>query len=270
MNASGITGNMVVKNEDQWVWYAIQSVLPYVDTLLITDTGSSDNTVDIISSIKSDKIIFSQTITQTRSDIAAIRQNQLDQTKTPWIWIVDGDEVYPNSLAEEIVEATGDSKYQLVVVRRHDLLGDIYHKQVETVGSYNMYGQKGHLLVRLLKKDTLPSLIVKGDYPLEGYHANNMSIENIAPSKVYITKESLYHAMYLNRSSRGETMFSPVTFNRSKYKIETGIPVNGNMPEVFSLAHPSNVPDAKKARGFKYNFAASILTPIKKLKRYAI
>jgi glycosyltransferase involved in cell wall biosynthesis len=57
---SGITVHMVVKNEDQWIWYSIQSVLQYVDKILITDTGSTDHTVEIIKSIKSPKLIKSE------------------------------------------------------------------------------------------------------------------------------------------------------------------------------------------------------------------
>ena len=48
---------MIVKNEDQWVFYAINSVLPYVDELIITDTGSTDHTLELIRSIHSPKII---------------------------------------------------------------------------------------------------------------------------------------------------------------------------------------------------------------------
>jgi len=39
-----ITAQMVVKNEENFVWFAIKSVLPYVKKFLITDTGSTDNT----------------------------------------------------------------------------------------------------------------------------------------------------------------------------------------------------------------------------------
>jgi len=36
-----ITAHMIVKNEEQWVWYALQSILPYVDKVIVYDTGST-------------------------------------------------------------------------------------------------------------------------------------------------------------------------------------------------------------------------------------
>ena len=32
-----ITGHMVIKNEDRWVWFAIMSVIEYLDRLIIFD-----------------------------------------------------------------------------------------------------------------------------------------------------------------------------------------------------------------------------------------
>ena len=58
MKQPKITGHMIVQNEEQWVWYAIHSVLPFVEKLFIYDTGSTDKTVSLISSIKSKKIAF--------------------------------------------------------------------------------------------------------------------------------------------------------------------------------------------------------------------
>ena len=55
-----LTVQMIVKNEDQWIWYAIASVIDYASKLIIFDTGSRDKTVEIIKSFKSSKIIFKQ------------------------------------------------------------------------------------------------------------------------------------------------------------------------------------------------------------------
>lgn len=272
--SSSVTAHMVVKNEDQWVWFAINSVLPYVDTFLITDTGSTDNTVSIIKSISSDKIIFNQTKVNSRDDVTRVRQSQIDNTKTKWIWLVDGDEIYTDSGAKEIIVAISSLKYSAVVVRRYDLLGDIYHKQDESIGSYDMFGETGHLLIRLINKDTLKGLSVKGEYPLESYFAGDgKCVNDLDKNDVYITNNYLYHAMYLKRSSLGGNL--PM-FNRGKYKIETGIEIRSvgvdprvdpSIPSVFHLPSLSFVPDPLVHRGFRYEILASIITPIKNLKR---
>ena len=263
--STGVTAHMVVKNEDQWVWYAINSVLPHIDSFLITDTGSSDHTIEIIKSISSPKIIFNQVKILSREDVSKVRQSQIDNTKTKWFWIVDGDEVYSDTLAKEILEAISIDKYSAIVVRRHDLLGDIYHKQIETVGTYEMFGETGHLLIRLLNNDLLKGLVVKGQYPQESYYTlGDEKVNNLDKKKVYITKHSLYHAMYLKRSSLGGNL--PM-FNRGKYKVESGIQITDRVPKVFKLPRPKFVPDPFTRRGVGYEIVASVVTPIKNLKR---
>lgn len=258
---------MVVKNEDQWVWFAINSVLPYVDQFLITDTGSSDQTLSLIKNINSSKIKLSRTIITRPSQLTAVRNKQIEQSKGDWIWVVDGDEIYPNALCEEIVKATSNPKSHGIAVRRYDLLGDVYHRQDESVGSYQMLRFSGHLVSRLLRLSSYPGLHVERDYPLEAYVDGEGNVTHEGnPRNWYITKKYLYHAMYLRRSSLGSKL--PM-FNRSKYKIESGLPITTPLPEVLSLPHPLDY-NTLEHRGFLYELLAAIITPIKKLKRLLI
>ncbi len=261
---SKITAHMVVKNEDQWVWYAIKSVLPYVDQFLITDTGSSDNTLMLIKSINSPKIELSSTVITRPSQLTQIRNDQIKATKGDWIWIIDGDEVYTSSLCEEIVDYINDLKINGIAVRRYDLLGDVYHRQDESVGEYKLLGTRGHLVTRLIKLSAFPNLHVERPYPLEAYLDNHQQVvHSYNQDKWQISKNSLFHAMYLRRSSLGAKL--PM-FNRSKYKIEKGLPNITPLPEVFSLPHPLGY-NPFSYRGLMYDLVAAIITPIKMLKR---
>ena len=47
-----IWANTVVHNEENFIWFAIMSVVDYVDKVLVYDTGSTDQTVSIIKEIK--------------------------------------------------------------------------------------------------------------------------------------------------------------------------------------------------------------------------
>lgn len=262
---SGISAHMIVKNEDQWVYFALQSILPYADQILVTDTGSTDQTVAIIKSISSPKIKFSRCPTRSAEGLTRVRTTQLHSTKTPWIWIIDADEIYPKITAQECLAATGNNQYEGVVVRRFDLLGDIYHRQVESVGSYNLFAQRGHLLVRLINQDKIKGLTYQGDYPSEGFFdGKGRSILTHDPSLWSITHNYLYHTMYLKRSSQGSNL--PM-LNRGKYKIETGIAISTKPPEVFFGSRPSFVPDPLLHRSRIYELAAGVITPIKNLKR---
>ena len=254
---------MIVKNEDHFVYFAIKSVLPYVDQFLITDTGSTDHTLNILRGIKSDKIVFRETLAKTASEVTAARQAQLEATHDGWIWLIDGDEVYPKSAAEEVVSAIKSGKYEGVVVGRYDLLGDIYHHQSELVGAYHLFGRKGHLVIRALNKDRLPQLHLAGNYPLEGYYdQNNIEVIYHNPTNYYFTRGRLYHAMYLKRSSNDQNVF-----NRGKYKYEKGYAINEPPPEVFFSQTPTFIPSPLHKRSFFYELIAFLITPLKKLKR---
>ena len=99
-----ITAHMVVKNEANWIWYAIMSVIDHVDRMIIYDTGSSDNTAEIIESIAhdpryQDKIEYEEKGPVTIHELAQVRQEQINKTTTDYFFVVDGDEIwYPKVL----------------------------------------------------------------------------------------------------------------------------------------------------------------------------
>lgn len=271
MKNNQLTGHMMVKNEDCFIWYSISSVLPYVDRLIITDTGSTDHTAEIIKSFHSVKIEFIERKIRDVVDIASIRQEQTDMTKTDWFWIIDGDEIYSRSLCEEIKGVITEKGEELegIVVGRYDLLGDIYHFQNPNVGMYRLFGRKGHLVIRLINKKNVAGIKVSGSYPFEGYYdKSGREIIHHSPSSFYFTQGKLWHAMYLKRSSIGSNIHA--TFHRNKYKIEwgRGIPKNVPLPDVFSQPRPSFVPDVSVGRPVLYNLMALGITPIKMMKRF--
>jgi len=265
-----ITGHMIVKNEDRFIWYAISSVLPYVDRFIIYDTGSTDHTVKIIQSFKDKKIEFRQFQIADVAEIAKLRDRQIKDTQDGWFWIVDGDEIYSDSLCKEIkylVQKEGD-KLEGIVVGRYDLLGDIYHYQDESVGTYEMFGKTGHMALRLINKKNIAGLYVSGNYPYEEYFDKNHTDLIFHPQEKFrFTREKLFHAMYLPRSTAGANLRD--TFHRKKYKIEKGheFPKNYKYPEVFFANKPPFIPSVTARRSSSYNLLAEFITPIKTLKR---
>lgn len=103
-----VTAHCVIRNEDIWIWYVIQSVLPYVDKLLICDTGSEDKTLEIIDTIKSDKIqvIRKEKLTglEFQAKFTDYKNELIDMTTTPWWFVLDGDEVYHDAAMKNMVE----------------------------------------------------------------------------------------------------------------------------------------------------------------------
>lgn len=258
---------MVIRNEDRFIWYSICSILPYVEKFLIFDTESTDKTVEIIKLFNSKKIIFAQKGKVDSSQLVELRQQQIDMVETDWLWLVDGDEVYPKKTVEAILRAINQKTCDGVIVHRYDLIGDIYNHQDESVGAYDQFGKKGHYVLRLINKAHFPNLQVKGDYPNEYFaDKNGNSIKQRGEKHFALVDERIFHAMYLRRSTKGANL--AYVLNRGKAKIELGkeIPTE-ELPEVFFQKKPDIVPDVTLPRGLLYTLLAIFITPIKRFKR---
>ena len=57
--------NMIVKNESKIIERLLQSVLPFIDNYCICDTGSDDNTIDVITEFFKDKDISGKIVRET-------------------------------------------------------------------------------------------------------------------------------------------------------------------------------------------------------------
>lgn len=125
MKKFDLTIHAVVKNEP-FLYYAIKSVYNYCDVILLYDTGSNDSHTleDIQALLKEDidnKIIFKQipldfdeekwsldglqdfiNTHNGKMSVGKVRQIQLNDTKTKYSMLVDGDEVHYRSAMEKI------------------------------------------------------------------------------------------------------------------------------------------------------------------------
>jgi len=84
-----ISGCLIVKNEAEDLDRCVKSMLPILDELIIVDTGSTDNTIEIAKRY-TDKI-FSY---NWQNDFAAARNYAISKAKMPWIIFLDADEYF--------------------------------------------------------------------------------------------------------------------------------------------------------------------------------
>ncbi|RMD04334.1 glycosyltransferase [Clostridium autoethanogenum] len=82
---------MMVKNEEKNLDRSLKSMLPILDgidsELIIVDTGSSDNTVQIAKNY-TDKVYFHE----WNNDFSGMRNKSISYAKGEWIFIIDADE----------------------------------------------------------------------------------------------------------------------------------------------------------------------------------
>ncbi len=76
-----IWAHTLVRNEENFIWFAINSIIDYVDKILIYDLGSTDKTIEIIKTINNQKIILKQfPRNKDMIELGQRRQQMLDES----------------------------------------------------------------------------------------------------------------------------------------------------------------------------------------------
>lgn len=275
-----IWANCLVRNEERWVWYAIMSVIDYVDKILVWDTGSTDKTVEIIKSVKNPKIEFREYGGVTKETYPQVRQAMLEATKADpsrpgrsgadWVFILDGDEVWTNEGISKVVKTIQDKgdEIESIVVKTINLVGDVYHRMEDEAGQYEIAGRKGHLSLRVINMK-IPGLHASRPHGQMGYFdANDQPVQERDHKKIVFLPVSYFHTTHLARSSaidkEGEV---PLRLQKRKYEIGTPLDKKIQYPEVFYKKRPDVIPSPwVKMSSFDF-IKALVCTPFKKLKR---
>ncbi|MDZ4229406.1 MAG: glycosyltransferase, partial [Patescibacteria group bacterium] len=124
-----LTSHTLVKNEEVWIKPALESVINFADPMLVWDTASTDKTVSIIKSIKSPKIKFKQSGPVDREGLVRLRNEQIKATKTDWLLLLDGDEIWPEENLKELTQAMAKAQPETLALvnRTRNCLGDLNH-----------------------------------------------------------------------------------------------------------------------------------------------
>jgi glycosyltransferase involved in cell wall biosynthesis len=271
MKTPKIIVHCLVKNEERFVWYSINSVLSFVDKLIIWDTGSTDNTIKIIETIKSKKIDFKKLNSISAEEFPKIRQKMLDQTPAEynWIMILDGDEIWPQASIKKITNfCRQNPQYESVFVRTNNLVGDIYHRLPDSAGKYNIAGHKGHLSIRFMNRKNIKGLKACGEHGVQGYFdQDNVLIQNRDQSKIKFLNIFYHHATHLLRTSSSQNNQN-VPKRSFKYKYSVGLPIPKNkIPKAFFQTHPQIVPDVTAKAPISFWIKSFFSLPLKLINR---
>lgn len=273
--AKKITAHTLVKNEMRFLWFAVMSVLPYIDEMLLWDTGSTDGTRDIIKRIReldiSKKIDFRECGEVDKASFAQARQEMLDATKTDWFIVVDGDEIWWQDSIRKVVQvvesSTSSSDIESIVVPTVNLVGDIYHYQEEKAGGYNLAGRKGHYNLRGVNRK-IPGLHSLGEHGVWGWVDGENKMIQDRKSKVKFINAPYMHATFLERA-RDVQASEQVPKRAKKQKYEIGIPFPADYfyPEVFFQPKPDIIPSPWRKMSKSFYTRAFFETPLRKIKR---
>lgn len=110
-----VTGNMMIKNEEKYIRQTIRSVAPYLERLIIVDTGSTDKTLEYVTELMKEfpQIeLFKENVTgdsihwtgnHLSQQLTDVRNQMIKLSKTPWIMQIDGDEIYPKETIDRLI-----------------------------------------------------------------------------------------------------------------------------------------------------------------------
>lgn len=260
MSKQKIWANTIVYNEENFIWFAIMSVVDHVDKILVWDTGSKDKTLEIIKEmqkVKGDKIEFKEVGEVDKYQFTKMRQAMLDQSACDWILLLDGDEVWWDNSIKKVVDTIhkrGDS-LDAIVVPFYNVVGDIYHYQPDSVGQYQLLGRKGHLTIRAINR-YIKGLHLEGAYGEEGYlDGDNVPIQKRNPEKLIFLDAPFLHLTHLRRTQKDD---------HRKYKYELGkpLPKNFKYPEIFHKTRPKLVSSPWRRRSKFYETTSLLQLPL--------
>ncbi|SEP94840.1 glycosyltransferase [Butyrivibrio sp. TB] len=247
-----LTAHMVVKNEDQWIWFSIMSVIDYVDKMLIFDTGSIDKTVEVIHTIIDkpeyrDKVYFEEVGAVSIEEFPKVRQRQLDMTDTDYILLVDGDEIWWRDGIKELREVLDNKEPSRVNVKFICPCVDMYHyRDFSRELYYDAYNDiHGSINGRVLSM-SIQGLHCSGDYGVEGYSDFE---GNIDAYDAAVLDHFYFHCTKLRRSSASWGDES-ISYRRKKIfdDWDHKFPKDYKYPEIFYVNRPDIVPDPFKTK----------------------
>ena len=269
-----ITTHTLFKNDERWLWYSVNSVINYVDKLLLWDTGSSDSSLKIARYLKDkykNKISLREYGEVTSETFPKVRQEMLDQTDSDWFMVLDADEIYWQGTIRRLVDfiKKTDENIENIVVPTINLVGDLYHFQEKEAGRYQLGNLKGHYNLRFIKR-SIKGLHSQGQHGVWGW-ADSEGKQIQERNKYKFIDAPYLHTTFLPRSEkRINDLKVPKRAKKLKYEIGNKFPLDFYYPEVFFEENPDFVPSPWSPMNSNFRARAIIETPLRKVKRRII
>ncbi len=110
---------LIIKNEELFLRQCLESVVDWVDEILILDSESSDSSIKIAEDFRSRVPHFVIETYHWNDDFSAARNHIASRAKNTWVLFLDGDEILDPSGFEKIKNALTTSSICFSLVQRN-------------------------------------------------------------------------------------------------------------------------------------------------------
>ena len=110
---------MITKNEEKNISRCLNSVKDIVDEIIIVDTGSTDNTIEIAKSYGANIYHYDWT-----NDFSDARNKSLEKATKDWILVLDADEELPYEEGLKLKNVINTSQMEGLFLRLENIIGD--------------------------------------------------------------------------------------------------------------------------------------------------
>jgi glycosyltransferase involved in cell wall biosynthesis len=104
-NRLPLTCGYITKNEGQFLEASLRAICPYIEELIIFDSGSTDETLKIAEKFRGEVPGFKIKNYTWKNDFSAARNDLANEAKHRWILFIDGDEVIDEKGIQQISAA---------------------------------------------------------------------------------------------------------------------------------------------------------------------
>ncbi|NPA55380.1 MAG: glycosyltransferase family 2 protein [Epsilonproteobacteria bacterium] len=193
-----ISAVILTKNSQKYLKEVLESVA-FCDEVIIYDSGSEDDTIEIAKS-------YSNTVIQVDTNWQGFgkhKQKAVDLASNEWVFVLDSDEVVTKELQQEILLSIQNAQFDAYKVPR---LNNFFGKWIKHGGLYPDYS------IRLFKKDIC---FFNDRVVHEAVECNNTGVLrshflHYAYDTVdeFIAKQNKYSSLF-HKSNKLKAVFSP-------------------------------------------------------------
>lgn len=105
-----IIGIVLIKNEDRFIEQVLKNILDFCDSIIVTDNGSTDNTVNIVKRMATQHAKITLKHVQHPRESHEVLEPYAG--KDVWVFGVDGDELYDPKGLQELKQKILTGNYQ--------------------------------------------------------------------------------------------------------------------------------------------------------------